>query len=226
MVIILSKLNVAIDNREQSRVEKAKTYYESEGLTVSVEELQIGDYIFSDGNESVCFEFKEINDFITSISSGRIFNQAISQAEEFNHHFVVIRGTESERAKYLAITKNYRTVTLFQYLGAIASLNRYTTVLEVYTPYINEAFYRMMVQAKKCLQNKPIVKKFPRKDKNSALNYLCYCIYGLNYKRAKVIVDTYQLESLTDLMKLNIDDLTNIEGIGEKTAENIIRSIK
>ena len=73
---------------------------------------------------------------------------------------------------------------------------------------------------------KPIVKKFPRKDKNVALNFLCYCIYGLNYKRAKLIVDTYQLESLSDLMKLNVDDLTNIEGIGKKTAENIIRSIK
>ena len=219
-------MQVIIDHREQNRVEKAKTYYESEGLEVSVEELPVGDYVFTDGTDKVVFEYKEVNDFITSINDGRVFNQAINQAEDFNHHFVVIRGTESERAKYLAISKNYRTVTLYQYLGAIASLNRYTTVLEVYTPYINEAFYRMMVQAKKCLQNKPIVKKFPRKDKNVALNFLCYCIYGLNYKRAKLIVDTYQLESLNDLMKLNIDDLTNIEGIGKKTAENIIRSIK
>ena len=142
-------MQVIIDHREQNRVEKAKTYYESEGLEVTVEELPVGDYMFTDGTDKVVFEYKEVNDFITSINDGRVFNQAINQAEEFNHHFVVIRGTESERAKYLAISKNYRTVTLYQYLGAIASLNRYTTVLEVYTPYINEAFYRMMSQAKK-----------------------------------------------------------------------------
>jgi ERCC4-type nuclease len=110
-------------------------------------------------------------------------------------------------------------------LGAIASLNRYTTVIETYSPYLDESYYRMMTQAMKCLRNKPIVKRFPRKDKNAAFNYLTYCIYGINYKKAQLIVDTYQLESLTDLMKLTKEELCLIEGIGEKTATNIIEAI-
>ena len=215
-------MNVIIDAREQDRIKSATRYYEKElKLDVSVEELPVGDYIFTNGTNKVCFEFKEINDFITSISNHRVFNQAINMAEEFDYHYVVIRGTESERAKYLAISKNYQTVTVFQYLGAIASLNRYTTVIESYTPYINEAYYRMYIQAKKCLQNKPIVKRFNRKNKNPALNYLCHDIYGINYKRAKLIVDTYELESLTDLQRLTIEDLCEIEGIGENTAKRI-----
>ena len=56
----------------------------------------------------------------------------------------------------------------------------------------------MLVQARKCLEDKPIVKRFNRKDKNPSLNFLCYCIYGLNYKRAKLIVDTYDLYSLDE----------------------------
>jgi len=147
-------------------------------------------------------------------------------AENYDYHFVVIRGTESERAKYLAISKNYQTVTVFQYHGAIASLNRYTTVLEVYTPYINEAYYRMYIQAKKCLQNRPIVRKFEKKHKTPALNYLTYCIYGLNYKRAKLITDTYDLHSLNDLNTLTIDKLKEIDGIGENTAKRIMEAIK
>ena len=215
-------MNVIIDAREQDRIKSATRYYEKElKLDVSVEELPVGDYIFTNGTNKVCFEFKEINDFITSISNHRVFNQAINMTEEFDYHYVVIRGTESERAKYLAISKNYQTVTVFQYLGAIASLNRYTTVIESYTPYINEAYYRMYIQAKKCLQNKPIVKRFNRKNKNPALNYLCHDIYGINYKRAKLIVDTYELESLTDLQRLTIEDLCEIEGIGENTAKRI-----
>ena len=219
-------MEVIIDNREKDRIKTATQYYEQEGLEVTVAEIPVGDYIFTDGKNSVVFEYKEINDFITSISSGRVFNQAISQAEEFDYHFVVIRGTESERAKYLAISKNYRSVSIYQYHGAIASLNRYTTVIESYTPYVNEAYYKMYIQAKKCLQDKPIVKKFPRKHHNTALNFLCYCIYGLNYKRAKLIVDAYHLESLGDLLNLTVEDLTMIEGIGENTAKKIIEAIQ
>lgn len=219
-------MEVWIDHREQDRVKSATKYYTEQGLEVDVKELPVGDYIFTNSEQKVAFEFKEVNDFITSISSGRVFNQAINMAEEFDYHFVVIRGTESERAKYLAISKNYRTVTIFQYHSAIASLNRYTTVIESYTPYLNEAYYKMMVQAKKCLQDRPIVKKFPRKHHNSALNFLCYCIYGLNYKRAKLIVDTYQLESLSDLMELTVDDLILIEGIGKNTAQKIIGALQ
>ena len=218
-------LKIQIDAREQDRVKSASKYFTEQGLEVEIQELPVGDYIFTDGTNDVCFEFKEINDFITSISNGRVFNQAIAQAEKFDYHFVVIRGTESERAKYLAISKNYRPVTVYQYHGAIASLNRYTTVIESYTPYINEAYYKMYIQAKKCLQDKPIVKRFPRKHHNTALNFLCYCIYGLNYKRAKLIVDAYQLESLIDLMELTVEDLKMIEGIGEDTAKRIKEAV-
>ena len=223
-------MKVYIDTREQDRIKSATRYYtqdlKQEKLEVEVKELEIGDYIFTDGENSVCFEYKEVNDFITSINEGRVFNQAINMAEEYDYRFVVIRGTESERAKYLAISKNYRSVSIFQYHGAIASLNRYTTVIESYTPYINEAYYRMYIQAKKCLQNRPIVRKFPRKHKTPALNYLSYCIYGLNYKRAKLIVDTYDLYSLDDLKTLDIDKLKEIDGIGENTARKIMEAIQ
>ena len=173
-------ITVKIDNREQDRIKSATEYYQQQGLTVSVEELEVGDYIFTDGNNEVAFEFKTIADFITSIQSGRVFNQAISQAENFDYHFVVIQGDEATRAKCIAMSRNYQEVNYFQYLGAIASLNRYTTVIESYSPFINESYYRMMITAKKCLSTKPIVKKFPKKDKNTAFNFLCHDVYGIN----------------------------------------------
>ena len=220
-------MDIIIDSREQDRVKSATEYFKEElKLDVSVEEIPVGDYIFTDGNDGVVFEFKEINDFITSIGNHRVFNQAISQAEEFNHHFVVIRGTEQERAKALANSKNHRPVTIFQYHGAIASLNRYTTVIEVYTPYLKETYYKMYIQAKKCLQNKPIVRKFPKKDKNPVLNFLCHDIYGINYKKAQPLVDTYNLKSIHDLEQLTIEELCQIDGIGENTAQRILNAIK
>ena len=213
---------VKIDTREQDRIRSSTEFYKKEGLEVEVCELPIGDYVFDD---KVCFEFKLISDFINSIQDHRVFNQSIEMAENFEHSFVIIHGDLHTRSKCIAMSRNFQPINIRQYIGAISSLNRYVTVLQCYSPYINESYFTMMTQAKKCLLNKPVVKKFPRKDKNPALNFLCHDVYGINYKRAKTIVDTHQLHSLNDLFKLTTEDLTQIEGIGQNTANKIIEAI-
>jgi len=217
---------VQISDKEQDRIKSASDYYREQGLTVEVSNLEIGDYIFTDGTESVVFEFKTIPDYINSINDGRLWNEAINQAENYNHHFILIHGDLYQRTKAIIQSRDYIPMNIEQYIGSISSLNRYTTVLQVYNHVIEEAYFTMMKQAEKCLSNRPIVKKFPKKHKNPAFNYLCYCIYGISSKKAKAIVDTYELKTLADLMKLTVEDLTKIEGIGEKTAENIINSIQ
>lgn len=214
---------IQISDKEQSRIKPAQEYYTEQGHEVEVTNLEIGDYVF-DGQ--VVYEYKTIPDFVSSIQDKRIFNEPINQAETYDYHFVIIQGNEAERSKTLAMTRNYQPVSIFQYLGVISSLNRYTTVIECYSQYIKEAFYRMESQARKCLQDKPIVKKFPRKHRNPAFNWLCYCVYGINSKKAQTIVEHCRLDTLEDLMNLNIEDLTRIDGIGEKTAETIMEAIK
>ena len=215
-------MQVKIDSREQSRIKSATEYFKSQGLEVEVCELEIGDYLFAD---KVCFEFKLVSDFVASIQDRRVFNQAVEMAENFDYSFVIIQGDEHSRAKAIAMSRNYREVTYFQYLGAIASLNRYTTVIESYSPFINEAYYRMLITAKKCLQNKPIVKKYPRKHKNPAFNYLAYCIYGVSAKRASEIVYTCHLKTMEDLFNLTHQDLVKIDGIGDNLADRILTAI-
>ena len=218
-------MKITIDAREKGRIDSAKKYYESQNLEVQVEELPIGDYLFTDGTNEVVFEFKLISDFITSIQDHRVFNQSVEMAENYDFSFVIIHGDSHTRSKCIAMSRNYQEVNYFQYLGAIASLNRYTTVIESYSPFINESYYRMMITAKKCLQNKPIVKKFPKKDKNVCFNYLAYCVYGLNAKRANDIVKQLDLHTLEDLLYLKHEHLQKVPGIGEKLANKIIDSI-
>lgn len=218
-------MQLTIDSREQSRIQSATEYYKEQGLEVSVEELEIGDYIFSDGNNEVVFEFKLTSDFISSIQDNRVFNQSINMAENYDYAFVMIHGDLHTRSKCIAMSRNYREVNLFQYIGAISSLNRYVTVLQCYSPFINESYYTMMKQAQKCLQNKPIVKKFPRKDKNVCFNWLCYCNYGINAKKATAIIETLELHTLSDLQNLTKEQLLSVDGIADKTAEKILKAI-
>ena len=218
-------MNVTIDSREQNRIQSATEYYKEQGLEVTVEELEIGDYIFSDGNNEVAFEFKLTSDFVASIQDNRVFNQSINMAENYDYAFVIIHGDLATRSKCIAMSRNYHEVNLFQYIGAISSLNRYVTVLQCYSPFINESYYTMMKQAQKCLQDKPIVKKFPKKHKNPAMNYLTYCIYGLNQKRASEIVHTCHLQTMEDLFNLTHQDLIKIDGIGDNLADRILSAI-
>jgi ERCC4-type nuclease len=215
-------MKIQISDKEQNRIKSATEYYTQQGCTVTTENLEIGDYIF---NDQVVFEFKTISDFVASIQDNRVFNECINQAENFDYHFCIIQGDEHARAKALAMSRNYQEINYFQYLGTIASLNRYTTVIESYSPFINEAYYRMLITAKKCLSTKPIIKKFPRKHKNTAFNFLCHDVYGINWKKAKAIVDTLNLHTKKDLDRLTKDQLTAVDGIADKTAEKILKAI-
>ena len=214
---------VQIDSREKDRIQSASEYYKQQGLEVEVCELEVGDYIF---DHKVCFEMKLIPDFIASIQEGRVFNQAITMAENYDWSFVMIHGDLYQRTKEIIKSRDYIPMTIEQYIGSISSLNRYTTVIQCYNSVIEEAYYTMMKQAEKCLSNRPIVKKFPKKHKNSAFNFLCYTIYGINYKKADAIVKEYNLKTLSDLQNLTIEKLVKVDGIGERNAKRIMEAIK
>lgn len=215
---------VQISDKELTRIPQAQKYFGEElHLDVEVTNLEVGDYVF---DNKVAVEYKTMSDFISSIQNNRVFNEAINQAENYDWHYVLIQGNEHDRSKCLAMTKHYQPVNLFQFHGAIASINRYSTVIECYSPFINEAFYKMYIQAKKDLSNKPIIKKFERKEKNAAFNYLAYCVYGVSAKRANDIVQALDLHTLEDLLYLDCDKLTNIDGIGPKLANKIINTIQ
>lgn len=213
---------VQISDKEQNRIKQAEQYFQSLNCETEVTNLQYGDYIF---NGKVAIEYKTMADFFASIQDHRVFNEAINQAENYDWHYVLIHGNEHERTKCISMSKHYIPVNLFQFHGAIASINRYSTVIECYSPFINEAFYKMYIQAKKDLSTKPIIKKFQRKNKNVCFNWLCYCNYGINAKKANAIVTTLDLHSLTDLLNLTTEQLLTVDGIGEKTARNILECI-
>ena len=218
-------MRLIIDSREKDRVETAKEYYTEQGLDVSVKELPIGDFLFIDGDKKAVFEYKTISDFVASIQDNRVFNQINTLAEDYNNRFLVIHGTNSERAKAIAMTKQFgQRVTLHQYISALARLSKYITIIQVNTAHISECFYTMLEYSRKTFDEGELYHRFNRKNKNPALNFLS-SIHGVSYKKAKLIVDVYNVISLNDLMQLNPEMLMRIKGIGENTADKIMEAI-
>lgn len=218
-------MKVFIDTRETDRLRPAMFHF-SINNSVSVEELETGDYIFEENGQKAVFEYKTMSDFINSVNEGRVFNQAIDQQREFANHFVIIEGTDDDRKK-LSDEKYYATGVSFtkaQFYGAIARLNTFTTVLRV--PNRKTAFEVMEQQAKKCFDDKAIAKTFPKSEGNAAFRYLCYCCQGVGSKTAEKIVSELKLNNLEDIISLKKDALMTIHRIGEATADNILEQVR
>ena len=71
-------MKLLIDSREKSRIGQAEKLCKDKGIVYDVRRLNSNDYIFFDGNKSVGFEFKEIRDFVSSISKYLLISKLIS----------------------------------------------------------------------------------------------------------------------------------------------------
>lgn len=217
-----------IDSREQTRIPYAKRFFDKyEPIAV---ELETGDYMFEnhDTDEAVIFEYKTMKDFIGSVSDGRIWEQVKRMNDEFNWNFVVIEGTiedlQRENKRRMFQRNTGRPFSLNQFYGAIAKLNCYTTVVQCHNQA--QAFNYMEKQMLKIFDDTPLTKHFKTDAYNPALNFLC-CINGINYKTAKLIVDEFEVYSLVDLITVVAnEDLTSINGIGNKTKNRIMGAIE
>lgn len=216
-------MKIVIDSKEKKRVNTSKEYYLEKGHAVSVEPLPVGDYLFED---KVVFEYKRLDDFVASIKDGRVFNQSINQFEDYDYHFVLIETSDKKLQSLLkkSYYSGYNRFTRKQYDGAIQRLNTYTTVIFAATE--RKAFELMENQAVKCLETPYLVKSFPKTTGSSAFKWLCYCVSDVNEKRARLITESLNLDTLEDLLDLSFEDLVNLKGIGDSTADKIMRSIR
>lgn len=214
------KFHVRIDNREQDRVGRMVKAFENHECSTSVEQLSVGDYVFDD---KVVFEYKTIADFISSINSRRVHNQALDQVSCFPYHFVMVVGNEKDLKDQL--NKLYWIGVNFnidQYYGAIARLNTFTTVITA--PSEKVAVQVMVKQASKCLDGKVLHKELQCKTANPAYNYLISSVKGLGAKTTQLVVDELDLYSLQDLLTLDFEGLTAIKGVGDVTARLILKA--
>ena len=224
----MNNIFCTIDSREKERIPYAKRFFDK--YMPITAELLTGDFMFDneDTDEAVIFEYKTMKDFIGSVSDGRIFEQVKRMNDEFNWHFVVLEGTiedlQRENKRRMICKNTGRPFSLTQFYGAIARLNCYTTVVQCHNQA--QAFNYMEKQMLKIFDDKPLLKHFKSDADNPALNFLC-CINGINYKTAKLIVDEFEVYSLVDLVTVVAnEDLTNINGIGNKTNAKIMEVIK
>lgn len=222
-------MKVIIDTHEkQSRQEAVKTIYETKYDTdVTVERLEYGDYLF---DNKVVFEYKTVHDFIASINNGSVFDEASNQTTHYPFSYVIISGDFMKEVKSLYYkNKNNRYKYKLheyierenaKYIGAIRRLRCICNVITVSNEIA--AVTEMIEQSIKCLDHREhtgVVRKV--QTENPAVTFLT-CISGISVKKAKNIVETLDVKTLTDLTRITKEELLTVQGIGEKTAEKVV----
>lgn len=238
-------MNIKIDNREdKSRISSCVKFFTNKDYTKSVNEyhanlnhifisqLPVGDYVF---NDKVVFEYKTPSDIINSIIDGRVFRQA-EHMKQYPHSYVIIVGNVAEEInrrnepKYWTKYNKIRSFTIKNYLGALARLYTYSTVIHVDNN--QQCWVLMQYLVEKLLENTNVksVDKPSFKLTDPIASFLG-CIYvnntqRLSIKQAVLIREHLHLETLQDLLNISYDDLVGIKGIGSKTAKAVIEAIK
>ena len=214
--------SVLIDDRENNRIDYALKQYED--LNPKKCHLDVGDYIFKGKNGiDVVFEYKLGEDFLSSITNedNRLHNQVYEMVTNFDYTFVIVQVEDLMSLIDQHYFVSGQSISLPQVNGAISEYCTVSSVCFTQTQY--QSFDLMLRIAGKLILNKPYSYKYGKKSTNSALNYLS-AIKGLNSK-AEVICRTLKLRCLNDLLKLQKEDLTTVNGIGDKMADKILNEI-
>ena len=213
---------ITIDNREIARICQAIDYF-SPKHKIIIDELPVGDFLFSENKKDVIFEYKTLIDLMWSIREGRLFKQAAKQTEYYKYHNVIVEWDESNMNNTKKqISKTGRTIDNNIIFESLARLSTFTSV--IISPKEKLSFPLMEKYAQISFENDVFDNNIAEKTENVAFNYLML-IEGVDKIKARAMCRKLKLESISDLMELTTHDLLKVNGIGITTAQKIITSI-
>ncbi len=209
----VSDLRIIIDEREKkSGIPKLLN---SIGIKTEIKTLLIGDYIV--GPETV-IERKSIQDLISSVFDGRLFDQCSRLKEHFQYPILLIEGNVDEIE---LITEN----PLIFY-GALSTVAIDFKIPIIPTP---NASHTAKLLVSMCSKKEPIKGPFLKKIKKSndiqkqQLSLLC-SLPGIGEKTAIRILEKYGSPILA--FSATSKELSKIPGLGETRAKKIKKMLE
>jgi len=177
--------------------------------------LGVGDIII---NDTVCIERKEPGDFVQSMTSGHLEDQIARMYEEYDHVHVLVSGTYDD-------LKATRSNVPFQAIRAfIASLSVRWQVTPLMCSNERELAMTAIDLGRKVTEP---MKRHPGKPDIEVDNDLdpvgqaAMLSDDIGPKTAEKIQECGKFWTVKDLCEATVEDLTEIDGIGPKTATKL-----
>ncbi|MFW6195889.1 MAG: DEAD/DEAH box helicase [Thermoplasmatota archaeon] len=206
-------LEITVDTREQNSAvvrELAK-----KKIKINTSQLSVGDYIIS---EDTAVERKSIDDFLESLTDGRLFSQAKSLKSNYQRPVIILEG------EGLYEKRNINDQAIY---GALSSLACDFNLPIISTKNGDETaslLYSMVSRKKDKTRSSSV-----RKDKRSMSTYdtkkfILEGLPSISGKLAERLLDHFG--SVRAVFQADKEELQQVKGIGPETAEKIISVIE
>lgn len=217
----MTPVDLIIDSREDSKHPEFKTMLTREGLRVSVQELEAGDFLLiaPPGKRSILVERKTIDDFANSIRDGRIWEQSnlLKEAANLDGHvpLLIIEGELAKLVKF----RSWRIQSILRILD--------TLILEIglpvlFTPDTESTIAWIAAKARSLgrTDEKRVVRMRVEKKPMSLNERILYVAEGIvGPQLARRLLERFK--TLRAIANASVVDLMSVEGIGEKRAQDI-----
>ena len=205
-----NKFVIVCDNRETaSPVVRILSLM---GINLRLEQLIVADYIIS---ERAGIERKSAQDFNDSIKDGRLFNELIELKNNFERPILILEGDPFQNSH---INEN----ALY---GAITSiiLNLGISIYKTKNPEETATFLYQLAKKEQADTKSQMKLRFEKApiELSHLLEFIVAGIPGVNYSRAKNLLN--QFKTLQKIFNSDIPDLTKVENIGKKIAQEIYK---
>jgi len=209
---VLMKLRVAVDEREKpSRVPDLLKEF---GLQVEYRMLDVGDYVVS---PECAVERKEETDFLKSLYSGRIFDQAHRLCETYGRPVLVVEGKLPLFVKEMSRPRVFwgALITLaFEYgLNVFFTADAWQTADFIYTLTKHRGFVR---------PRGPLIRRKPRvRTLEKTQLFLVSGLPGIGPKLADRALKRFG--TVRRVFSASVAEFSSVDGIGRIKAENMAK---
>lgn len=209
----IEKLRIIVDDREKKS--GIPDLLKAIGMKIELKTLVVGDYIVA---PETIVERKSIQDFVSSIFDGRLFDQCSRLKEHFQNPIILLEGNVDEIEE---ITENPLV-----FYGAIS-----TVVIDFKIPIIptpnasHTAKLLVSMSSRKESTKGPFLKKIRKSNdlQRQQLSSLC-SLPGVGEKTAKRMLSKFG--SPLKVFSASTTELAKIEGLGGARAKNIKKMLE
>ncbi len=204
-------LKIVCDDREHKVMKKLS----KKDLEVSSERLDVADFLVSD---DTAIERKSAKDFVDSIVDKRLFNQVKSLKNQFETPVIIIEGKD---------LYSHRNVHPNSIRGAMSSVAVdyqipiiWSSGMDETVEYLKSLARREQEERDKTVSVRGSVKPKTEKDLQK---YIVSGLPNVSEKLAKRLLDHFN--TVKDVFNADKEELTEVEGIGDKKSERIFEII-
>ena len=182
------------------------------GISVKTEQLTSADYLLSG---RVAVELKKVPDFVNSIIDGRLLEQVRNLKNNFEKTLLIIEGEED--------IYSIRKVHANAIKGMLSSIVLDFAVPILYTKNSQDTAALLAVMAKREQNKETNFSLHDQKPQTFAeqQEYLVSSLPNIGLSTAKILLENFS--TIKNLTNATEEQLINIKGIGEKTAQRLTK---